>query len=113
MLSTTFNTQQYNRIVDNRYGVLGAVSALKDQEGTSIVIAVDLATGSNVVIKLMASTNPELAHEFAVSELLPAGEVRFVKALDFVQAYFGMPAFPLFGDNSTLLSYNYMVMPFI
>jgi len=77
-------------------------------------VAFDTETNQCVIIKVLDTRRAdEMAQEVAVHEFIPSDEPRLIKAIQYVQSYHGMPAFPLEGDGSILHSYNYLVMPLI
>ncbi|TNV72619.1 hypothetical protein FGO68_gene9655 [Halteria grandinella] len=114
MLSTN-QKQTYDRIVDQKFGVLNAFDPSKDQSGLSIVRAVCLETLQEYAVKVMGNiggkVNPEFQEEAVINLALPDGNPRLVKAISVQYAYDGMPAYPLFEDDSLLHQYSYMVMP--
>jgi len=105
MLSTN-NVQTYDRIVDLKFGVLNAFDSDKDKVGLSIVRAVCLQTLQQFAVKVMGNLegkiNPEFHEEATINMGLPDGNPRLVKANSVQYAYDGMPAYPLFGDGTTL-----------
>jgi len=79
-----------SRILDNRFTNIRAFTKEKDCDSMSVVQAFDTKTRRFVAIKIMGiSKADEMADEVAVNQLIPHGEPRLVKAIEYVQSYYG------------------------
>lgn len=79
-----------SRTLDKRFIYIRPFDTRKDREGMSVVEAFDKKTRKFVAIKIMDTRRAdEMAQEVAVNQLIPQGEPRLVKAIEYVQSYYG------------------------
>ena len=82
MISTL---QQYNRVLDNKYGVVSVFNPDKDKNGLSVFIGRDLITHEEFAIKVMGPyLKEDFKREAASNELLPPASPWMVKAIETV-----------------------------